>query len=217
MEPQPISSHHRPATLTAIDQSEGFVKIAQKRLGTGARCRVGNALALQLEDSSVDISVSGLVLNFIPETEKALSEMRRVTGTGGTVAVYVWDYAGKMDFLKYFWDAAVELKPEALSLHESRRFHDCNAAALDRLFKSIGLADIETSAIEIDTHFKDFNDYWVPFLGGQGPAPSFVMSLDEAERKELRNTLQTQLPFGADGTISMTARAIAAKGRIPIR
>jgi len=209
-----IVNHHQPAALTAIDQSEGFVKIARKRLGHRAQCRVGNALALPVEDSSANITVSGLVLNFIPEPEKALSEMRRVTDVGGTVAVYVWDYAGKMDFLTHFWDAAVELKPEALSLHESRRFRDCNAAVLKRLFEIAGLGEVETTSIEIDTRFRDFDDYWKPFLGGQGPAPGFVKSLDDTEKNKLRNTLRARLPVGPDGAISLTARAIAAKGRI---
>ena len=87
-------------------------------------------MSLPLEGSSVKVAVSGLVLNFIPEPEKALSEMRRVTDIGGAVAVYVWDYAGKMDFLRHFWDATVQLNPEALSLNESRRFSDSNADAL---------------------------------------------------------------------------------------
>jgi ubiquinone/menaquinone biosynthesis C-methylase UbiE len=84
-----VIRNNEPAEMTAIDQSEGFVAKAQKQLGNLARCRVGNALALPLEDSSVDITVSGLVLNFISEPEKALSEMRRVTAPGGTVALYV--------------------------------------------------------------------------------------------------------------------------------
>jgi len=166
------------------------------------------------ENCSVNIAVSGLVLNFIPEPKKALSEMKRVTDAGGTVAVYLWDYAGKMDFLRHFWDAAVEIKPEVLNLHESKRFPDSNAQALKRLFKKAGFVDIETAPIEITTHFRDFDDYWNPFLGGQGPAPSFVLSLDEDERNKLRNALIARLPTQLDGSISMVARAWAAKGQI---
>jgi ubiquinone/menaquinone biosynthesis C-methylase UbiE len=209
-----IINNHKPAALTAIDQSEDFVKTAQKRLGNRAHCRVGNALSLPLDKCSVNIVVSGLVLNFIPEPEKALFEMKRVTDAGGTVAVYLWDYAGKMDFLRHFWDAAVEIKPEALNLHESRRFPDSNAQALKRLFKKAGFVDIETTPIEITTHFRDFDDYWKPFLGGQGPAPSFVMSLNENLKDKLRNTLKARLPTKLDGSISMVARAWAAKGTI---
>jgi len=209
-----IISNHKPAVLTAIDQSEDFVKTAQKRLGRRALCRVGNALSLPLDNSSVNIAVSGLVLNFIPEPEKALSEMRRVTDAGGTVAVYLWDYAGKMDFLRHFWDTAVEIKPEAMNLHESERFPDSNAVALKRLFENAGFVDIETQSIEIITHFRDFDDFWKPFLGGQGPAPSFVLSLDEGEKNKLRNSLKARLPTLRDGSISMVARAWAAKGLV---
>jgi ubiquinone/menaquinone biosynthesis C-methylase UbiE len=209
-----IINNCKPAALTAIDQSEDFVKTAQKRLGSRANCKVGNALSLPLEASTINIAVSGLVLNFIPEPEKALAEMRRVTGTGGTVAVYFWDYAGKMDFLRYFWDAAIEIKPEALNLHESKRFPDSNANVLKKLFENAGFVDIKTTSIEIETHFRDFDDYWKPFLGGQGPAPSFVMSLNENLKDKLRNTLKARLPTKLDGSISMVARAWAAKGNI---
>jgi len=210
-----IISNCKPAALTAIDRSEAFVKTAQKRLGSRAHCKVGNALSLPVEESSVSIAVSGLVLNFIPEPEKALSEMRRVTGPGGTVGAYLWDYAGKMDLLRYFWDAAVEIKPEALNLHESRRFPDSNADELMRLFEKAVFVDIETTSIEIATQFRDFEDYWKPFLGGQGPAPSFLLSLSEDEKIFMRNELKMRLPTHLDGSISMVARAWAAKGRLP--
>jgi ubiquinone/menaquinone biosynthesis C-methylase UbiE len=140
-----VINNYSPAALTAVDQSEGFVKIAEKRLGSLANCRVGNVLALPLEDSSVQVTVSGLVLNFISDPENALSEMRRVTTHGGTVAVYIWDYAGKMDFLKHFWDAAIALDPTASHLHEGHRFPDSTAKALKELFENTGFVDTETA------------------------------------------------------------------------
>ena len=209
-----IINNCKPAALTAIDQSKNFVKTTQKRLGSRAHCRVGNAPSLPLKESSVNIAVAGLVLNFIPEPEKALSEMRRVTCAGGMIAIYLWDYAGKMDFLRHFWDVAVEIKPESLNLHESNRFPDSNAVVLKKLFENAGFVNIETTSIEIATHFRDFDDYWKPFLGGQGPAPSFVLSMNEDEKSKLRNALRMRLPIGLDGSISMVARACAAKGKI---
>ena len=209
-----IIYNHESTVLTAIDQSEDFVSTAQNRLSSRVQCIVGNALSLPLGNSSVNIAVSGLVLNFIPEPEKALSEMRRVTDAGGTVAVYIWDYAGKVDFLRHFWDAAVDIKSEALNLHESNRFPDSNAEALKRLFEKAGFVDIETTSIEITTYFRDFDDYWKPFLGGQGPAHSFVLSLNEDKNNKLRHTLKLRLPTQQDGSISMVARAWAAKGQI---
>jgi ubiquinone/menaquinone biosynthesis C-methylase UbiE len=205
----------KPARLTAIDQSKDFVRTAQRRLGNRVYCGVGDALSLPLEKSSVNIAVSGLVLNFISEPEKALSEMRRVTAAGGAVAVYLWDYTGKMEFLKHFWDAAVEIKPEAWHLHESKRFPSSNAEALKRLFEKVGFVDIETTSIEITTRFQDFDDYWKPFLGGQGPAPSLVLSLSDDKKNKLRNSLKARMPTQLNGSISLAARAWAAKGQVP--
>ena len=203
---------HEPASVTAVDQSEGFVRTASRRLGVRAICTVGDALSLPLDDASCDIAVSGLVLNFIGEPARVLSEMRRVTGRDGTVAVYIWDYAGKMDLLTTFWDAVVGLDPDASGLHEGRRFRDANAAALSQTFRQAGLCAIETTPIEIATDFVDFDDYWTPLLGGQGPAPTYVSSLEAADRDRLRELLRRSLPVQQDGSISLTARAWAIKG-----
>jgi len=146
-----IINRCKPETFTAIDQSEGFVSTAQKRLGNKATCNVGNALSLPLDDSSVNMSVSGLVLNFLPDPEKALTEMKRVTTKGGTVAVYVWDYAGIMEFLNYFWDVAVEQDPNVLELHEGRRFTKSSAEDLSAAFRRVGFFNVEATSLEIAT------------------------------------------------------------------
>lgn len=203
-----------PAAVTAIDQSEGFIRTAQQRLGNKADCKVGNAMSLPLGDASINVAVSGLVLNFIPEPEKALAEMKRVTTKNGTVAVYIWDYAGKMEFLNHFWDVAVELNPDASALHEGHRFLDSNAEHLVDTFNRAGLLDVETAPLEIVTHFTDFDDYWEPFLGGQGPAPTYVSKLEDSEKNHLRETLKQRLPVKENGSIVLFARAWAAKGTV---
>lgn len=207
-----IVNRHNPETVVAIDQSEGFVHTAQQRLGSKVSCKVGNAMSLPLDDATINIAVSGLVLNFIPEAEKALSEMQRVTRKSGTVAVYIWDYAGKMEFLNYFWDVVVKLNPAASDLHEGRRFPDSNAEQLIETFNRAGFSEIEATPLEIVTHFTDFDDYWKPFLGGQGPAPTYVAKLDDSERSHLREMLVRRLPVKEDGSISLSARAWAVKG-----
>jgi ubiquinone/menaquinone biosynthesis C-methylase UbiE len=204
----------QPENLIAMDQSEGFVLTAQKRLSSKAICKVGNAVDLPIEDCSVELTVSGLVLNFIPDVGKALAEMKRVTVDGGTVAIYVWDYAGKMDFLQKFWEAAAELRNEASALNEAKRFSDCNSAALMKIFAQAGFDQVITGPIEIDTYFTDFDDYWKPFLGGQGPAPTYLMSLSETERERLRNLIYERLPIQRNGSIPLSARALAVRGKV---
>ena len=207
-----IIKKHNPKTVIAIDQSEGFVRTAQQRLGSRALCKIGNALSLPLDDESVNISVCGLVLNFIPEPETALAEMKRVTRKEGMVAAYIWDYAGKMEFLTHFWNVVVALNSDAASLHESRRFPDSNAEQLITMFNRVGLYDVEAAPLEIETNFIDFNDYWQPFLGGQGPAPTYVSKLNDSERNRLKDMLAQNLPVNDDGSIKLSARAWTTKG-----
>jgi SAM-dependent methyltransferase len=166
---------------------------------------------LSFPDSSFDYAISGLVLNFIPDPEKALREMKRVTSSDGVVAVHIWDYLGKMEFLKYFCDAVVALDSTTSDLHEGTRFPDANAEGLKRLFKKAELADITVESLEVETNFKNFDDYWQPFLGGQCPAPTYVLSLSESNRRRLRDNLHDSLPIQEDGSIPLIARAWAAK------
>jgi hypothetical protein len=140
---------------------------------------------------------------------------RAVRPGGGTVAVYVWDYVGEMQLLRRFWDAALALDPAACDLDEGRRFPICEPNALLALFAEAGLSRAESCAIDIPTVFRDFEDYWSPFLGGQGPAPGYCVSLAEAKREALRDRLRAELPTAPDGTISLKARAFGVRGFRP--
>ena len=159
-----------------------------------------------------DVVVSGLVLNFVPLPERMLAEMARALTPGGMLALYVWDYAGKMQLLRHFWDAAAALDPEAVELDEGRRFPICHPERLAELFRGAGLEKVETRPIDVPTHFRDFDDYWQPFLGGQGPAPGYAQALSEARRAALRERLRAALPAAIDGSIPLVARAWAVCG-----
>ena len=204
-----------PSTVGGVEPSEGFLKTANENLAGRAALRQGSAAAIPLGDASVDVVVSALVLNFIPDQRAALLEMARVTSKGGTIAAYVWDYAGKMELMRFFWDAAVELDPNATKLDEGARFPLCRPEALEKLFTSAGLEEVEVKPIDIPTPFANFDDYWQPFLGGQGPAPAYAMSLDETARARLRDRIRGRLPTAANGSISLTARAWAARASVP--
>jgi hypothetical protein len=153
------------------------------------------------------------VLNFISDLPAGLAEMVRVTRPGGTVAAYVWDYAEKMELMRYFWDAAVALKPEHRERDEGRRFPLCQPVPLRQAFTEVGLQDVEVCGIEVPTPFRNFDDYWSPFLGGQFPAPDYAMSLREEDRLALRERIHATLPIAADGSIQLLARAWAVRGR----
>jgi hypothetical protein len=115
--------------------------------------------------------------------------------------------------MRRFWDAAVALDPRAEALDEGQRFPICNEGRLIDLFKSAGFTQTEFRVFDVPTMFRDFNDYWTPFLGGQGPAPTYVSSLPDHQRARLRARLQETVPAGPDGLIRLIARAFAVRGR----
>jgi len=201
-----------PARVLAVDTSEGFLATARSHV-TDARAafQVGDAQQLPVPDGDVDTVVSGLAVNFVPDPARALAEFARVTSPGGVVAAYVWDYAEGMVMMKHFWDAAAALDPAAGELDEGRRFPLCRPEKLGALWTDAGLRAVTVRAIDIPTTFADFDDYWTPFLGGQGPAPGYVRSLSDEQRTALRDLLRSRLP-GGGGAIPFTARAWAVRG-----
>jgi SAM-dependent methyltransferase len=210
---QTILEAASPSAVQGIDLSQNYVNYAREHIADGrAWFDVGDAQALPYPTTSYDVVVSGLALNFVSEPEVALSEMARMVCSGGKVAMYVWNYAGEMQLTRYFWDAAGMLDPAAIELDEGRRFPLCQPNPLVQLFQNCGLRNMEARAIDAPTVFRSFDDYWTPFLGGQGPAPSYTMSLSEDRRRRLRESIRAYLPINNDGTINLTARAWAVRG-----
>ena len=202
-----------PARIVGIDASLSYLTQACQRLAAnGANVICGLAQQMPFRSEQFDAVVSGLAINFVPSPESGLSEMVRVARTGGVVAAYMWDYARGMQLMRYFWDAAVALDPHAAALDEGRRFSICDPDRLEVLFRASGLDEVRTRAIDVPTRFVDFDDYWSPFLGAQGPAPGYAMSLTEERRIRLRDRIRQTLPVAADGSIALTARAWAVQG-----
>ena len=119
-----------------------------------------------------------------------------------------------MQLIRYFFDAAIALDPAVEELDEGRRFPVCRPDGLEKLWREAGFIATEVRAIEIPTVFNDFDDYWNPFLGGQGPAPTYAVSLPEDRREALREELRRRLPVEPDGSIHLTARAWAVRGTV---
>ena len=203
-----------PALVIATDRSPAYVAYARAQRREGPiRFLVADATRLPARTGVADAVVAGLLLNFLPAPAVGVVEMMRAARAGGTVAAYIWDYAGRMELLRLFWDTAVELDPAAAPLDEGRRFSLREPTALVRLWQEAGLLDVQSSGIEVATPYRDFEDYWQPFLGGQGPAPGYLASLGRERREALKDHLRARLPTRPDGQIPLVARAWAVRGR----
>jgi SAM-dependent methyltransferase len=200
--------------VLGIDSSEGYIEFARKQIqDPRVAFRLADAQALPVKSAAYDAVVCGLVLNFFPQPSQALREMIRAVRIVGTVAAYVWDYSGQMQLMRHFWNAAVALDRAVFALDEVQRFPLYQPEPLRQLFQTtIQLVKVEVHLIDVATTFPDFDDYWSPFLGGQGPAPGYTMSLSEERRVALREHIRLTLPIAPDGSIHLIARAWAVRG-----
>lgn len=206
----------RPRTVVGLERSAGFAAAARTAVPAATGFAVADAGELPVRDAVFDVAVSGLMLNFLTEPADSVREATRAVRPGGLVAAYVWDYADGMAFLRHFWDAAIVVDPSAAALDEGRRFALCRPDPLRAVWAAAGLTHVEAASLEVPTDFRDFADLWEPFLAGQGPAPGYVAALAPAAREGLREMLRATVPTQPDGSIALTARAWAVRGRRPV-
>jgi SAM-dependent methyltransferase len=209
-----VCSAANPASVTGCDPSAAFIETARRGLvDRRARLMVAGAGALPPREGGYDAVVSALALNFFPDPLAAIQEQFQLVKPGGTVAAVVWDYAGGMEFLRHFWDAATAVHPNAAELDEGVRFPICNPDALRTLFTDAGADDVRVGAVTIPTLFPNFADYWRPFTAGTGPAPSLVASLSPRGQRELEDELRHRLGAVDEGPLALQASAWAVAGR----
>jgi trans-aconitate methyltransferase len=208
-----ILAQTQPHAVLACDRSPTFVTYAQAAV-PDPRVTFLQAEAPRIPQPTpgYDVVVSGLVLNFLPDPLAAAQAMVQAATTHATVAAYVWDYADGMAFLRHFWDAALQVDPAARLADEGQRFPLCQPDALASLWVQADLDRVRTAALEVETTFQSFEDYWTPFEGGQGPAPTYLLSLPRKGQRALQEFLRSRLPFTPEGTLPLRARAWAVAG-----
>ena len=201
--------------VTGIDSSADFVENARRNVNDErATFDQGDAQVLPYRDNQFDVCVSLLVMNFIPDVERALGEMCRVTRAGGTVVAAVWDYGDGMEMLRHLWDSAAEIDKAAVAKHEGN-MPLCRPGELAALWSDRGLVDIADTALTISMDFASFNDYWAPFLTGIGPSGSYVSGLQATSQTALKDHLRGKLAAGSEDTaFSLKARAWAVRGKV---
>ncbi|HEY7176269.1 MAG TPA: class I SAM-dependent methyltransferase, partial [Micromonosporaceae bacterium] len=129
-----------PRAVVGLDPSGGFVSTARREVADARAAFVqADACAVPCVSDRFDAVVGALMLNFVPDSARAVDEFARVASPGGTVAAYVWDYADGMQLMRYFWDAATELDPSTADRDEGRRFPICRPGALSDAWTRAGL------------------------------------------------------------------------------
>jgi SAM-dependent methyltransferase len=205
-----------PREILGVDPSADFIATAGAQIvDPRVRFAIADARALPAPSDTYDAVIAGLVLHFVPDPRPAALEMVRAARRGGTVAAYVWDFAGEGErqFTRYFWRAATALDPAASAQDPIRQFPLCHPEPLAALFTGAGLRDVTVEAVVVPTVFRDFDDFWQPhLLSGSSPAQRYAASLGDEQRAALRERLQTMLPIAGDGSIPLIGRVWAVCG-----
>lgn len=208
------------AHVTGVDVAPDYVAAARQRGRRGARFVIGDAQALDFADGTFDRTVSMLAIDVVRDPARALAEQIRVTRPGGLIAAAVWDYGDGMQMLRAFWNEAIAANPAA-DVRDERHMRLCRHGELSALWLAHGMVAVGERPLTIEQPFASFDDYWTPFLGGQGPAGAYVAALSTGQRDAVRDRLRRLLigdgATNGGGPFTLTARAWAVKGYAPPR
>ena len=194
--------------VAAADPSEPFVAAATER-APGADVRLAAAEELPWEDDRFDAALSQLVVNFMRDADAGVSEMRRVVRPGGVVAACTWSYGEDMEMLRSFWDAARRLDSGAPDEGSTMPYR--SVEELDELWRRVGLSEVRTGKLRVETSYAGFEELWEPFTFGVGPAGAYLAKLSPEQREQLRRELFEGLGEPS-GPFTLSATACAVRG-----
>ena len=205
-------------SVRGLDLSATYIDYANRR-NVDARLdfQVGDARTLPFPDASFDHAVSLLVLQFVPQADLTVREMRRVTRSGGTVAAATWDARGGFVALRMFYDAAATLDQNGCRARAAAYTRPMSRPGeLASAWRDAGLTEVAQDTLTIRMEFASFADFWTPIEGKEGPVAAYVGTLDVNAKARLRDMVRLAYLDGeADGVRSYAATAWVVKGRVP--
>lgn len=207
-----INEKCQPAYLLAVDKSDSYLKAARENVGSGNISFLSADLSSHPLSEEFDHITSGLVLNFIPQVQEMLKGLMNNLKNGGQMSSFVWDYGGHYQPMRHFWEAAKEVAKGVEKYDAGIKFDLCKKENLTQLFKTIGLTDVQFTAIEHIATFRDFDDYWLPIASAQGSVTEFISTLTDAQKSDLKAIIKQRLPIAFNGEIKLIISALAVKG-----
>lgn len=207
-----VLGRYSKTSVTGVDPTASFIESCRKEF-PGSRFVVGSAERLPFGDREFDACLASLVFAFVPKPSDAVSEMSRVTAAGGTVAATIWDHSEGKTMLSEFWEEA-ELVDASHKPAESQPSMSRDVIAA--LWHEADLKDIRVEPLVVEMTFSSFDDYWSPFLAGQGPAGAYVAAAPDGVRAAIFQRLRFRyLGDGPDRPFTINSQASAIRGTVP--
>jgi ubiquinone/menaquinone biosynthesis C-methylase UbiE len=204
-----LIEHCAPAEVQGVDASEAQLSFARARPSCQiAKFQQGDALALPFPDGMFDAAVMALVIFFVPNPAKGISEMVRVVCPRGTVAAYVWDMPGGGHPLELLH---AEMNAMGFTAPWPPRSDITGLEALRRMWEDAALDEIEAREITVRRTFANFEDYWTTSTLAATVSQK-IAAMDPAKREFLKTRMRAQLIADATGRITCGARVNAIRG-----
>jgi SAM-dependent methyltransferase len=205
--------HCAPSTMVAIDPAVAQIAYCREQpIARDVQFRVADATALPFSDDGFDVIAHALVLNFIPDLQCALREMRRVGRDGGLVAGFVWDFGAARAPNS---GIALGLREIGCAVPPVPGLQISNLNSLGSAFERAGFHDIDTMSFEISMTFRDFDEFWCSQTPSFSPLTSIIQALSPTDRRKLADRVRRGLAVQSNGRICSMARANAVKARVP--
>jgi ubiquinone/menaquinone biosynthesis C-methylase UbiE len=204
--------------IFGIDLSESYLDFARERPDcAGVTFLHQDATAPDLPDAEFAAAYALISLNFMSDPAKAMAAMVQAVVPGGLIAACAWDFRGGLTYQRLLWDTAAGIDPAAAATRD-KIFSNPLALpdGMSRLLSQAGLANVTRQSVTIRMDFDDFDDYWLPLLGGQGPVGSYVLALEPDLAQRVRDAVRLAYLSGdIDGPRSLTATAWLVTGIVP--
>jgi ubiquinone/menaquinone biosynthesis C-methylase UbiE len=212
---QAVVERHAPLSVTGVDPLTVSIDQAKPHpANSGIVFEVGDAQELPFAASSFDTVVSGLMIKFVPDKLRAISEMKRVARPGGKVALYDWDMAGNRNTTRHFWQAVTEIAPDLMEGRATDRPPMTETATVADKFREAGLTDVEERNFVFTGRYANFEDYWYPVTHNVQNVGRFYQKLSADQRAAVHDRIKETLPLASDGSISFESQASAIKGKV---
>ena len=208
----PLAAHRGLDTIDALDFSEDFIAALRVRTDDPRiRARQGDVCSLPFEAASFEAVYSLLVLHFVSNADRAISEMRRVLRPGALAAATVWA-SGGLPSWRLFWDTILTFEPQAAQGMTPVRRPLTGEGELRVAFERAGFKGVVETTLTITISFTGFDDFWYPTAYGQGRFGAFFDALPKTKQVRLREAVTAAYcEGGRDGPRTFPCTALAVR------
>jgi ubiquinone/menaquinone biosynthesis C-methylase UbiE len=206
-----VATGWQPSRVTGVDPAQAQIDLAAAKVRDArVAFRTADAQALPFADASFDAVTAALVVNFVPDRTKALSEMRRVVRPSGVVAGYVWDFAANAS---PSGPLRAGMRRAGIEAPEVPGTQDSTEARLRSLLAEAGFRDIAMRSMTVKSSYSDFEDFWEAQTPGYNPISKVIAGLESSTREQLRQAVRAEVGAVDKHPVEYAARANAFMAR----